>query len=155
MYTVFRFNAMGFTAETERDFVKKDLGPIVKGAYPDIKLMILDDQRVFLPGFAAIVFNDTEARQYVDGIAVHWYVPLSLCTPPAVPACLLACLPVNLAAHFLVGTLTVRSLPPQPSERHPSSFRTCFFCRQRHAQGAHTYTYTHIHTHTHTHTQIS
>src|SRR2546426_2859511 len=42
------FNSMGFTAETERDFIKLNLGPTLeKAGYgaDKIKIMIQDDQR--------------------------------------------------------------------------------------------------------------
>ncbi|CAN7983768.1 unnamed protein product [Ixodes hexagonus] len=70
------FQAMGFRASTQRDFVKFDLGPALEraGYGPDkLKLMILDDQRIFLPNFANVVLHDREASKYVAGIAFHWY----------------------------------------------------------------------------------
>lgn len=52
----FTFQAMGWTAQTQRDFIKKDLGPALHEAgYKDIKLMVLDDQRLLLPYWADIV----------------------------------------------------------------------------------------------------
>uniref|UniRef100_H2YNM8 Glucosylceramidase n=1 Tax=Ciona savignyi TaxID=51511 RepID=H2YNM8_CIOSA len=68
------WQSMGFTAEMQRDFIKTDLGPMLKKYnYGHIKLMILDDQRVFLPAFPEVVLADKEAAQYVSGIGVHWY----------------------------------------------------------------------------------
>jgi hypothetical protein len=47
---------MGWTPEMQRDFIKLDLGPALHGSgLQDIKLMILDDQRLFLPHWAKIV----------------------------------------------------------------------------------------------------
>lgn len=47
---------MGWTAEMQRDFIVEDLGPALKqNGYGDVKLMILDDQRLFLPHWADIV----------------------------------------------------------------------------------------------------
>ena len=46
----FPFQAMHFSIEMERDFAKLDLGPAMEAAgLSDIKLMILDDQSIFLP----------------------------------------------------------------------------------------------------------
>ncbi|VDL68327.1 unnamed protein product [Nippostrongylus brasiliensis] len=50
----------------------------------NLKVMGLDDNRLFLPGWADKIFNDVEAAQYVDGIGVHWY--LNFLTPPSVLA---------------------------------------------------------------------
>ncbi|XP_033106279.1 lysosomal acid glucosylceramidase-like [Anneissia japonica] len=63
-----------FNASMQRDFIKLDLGPqLAKSGFSDVKLMILDDQRFLLPGWAETVLSDEEAAQYVSGIAVHWY----------------------------------------------------------------------------------
>ena len=52
----YSFQAMGFTPETQRDFIKLDLGPALHAAgYANLSLMILDDQRVMLPQWADIV----------------------------------------------------------------------------------------------------
>lgn len=49
----FTFQAMGWYPEQQRDFVKLDLGPALHNAgYEDVKLMILDDQRLLLPYWA-------------------------------------------------------------------------------------------------------
>jgi len=68
------WQSTGFSPEMQRDFVKLDLGPALVGAgYGNIKLMILDDQRMFLPNYPATVLNDPGAAKYVSGIGVHWY----------------------------------------------------------------------------------
>ncbi|XP_077483352.1 lysosomal acid glucosylceramidase-like [Amblyomma americanum] len=70
------FQTMGFTAASQRDFIKFDLGPALESAGygPDkMKLLILDDQRVFLPYWANVVLADPDAAKYVSGIAFHWY----------------------------------------------------------------------------------
>ena len=71
----FPFQCLGFSPELQRDFIAKDLGPALKQAGLErVKLMILDDQRVFLPYWAEKVLYDQSAAQYVSGIAVHWYM---------------------------------------------------------------------------------
>lgn len=43
---------MGFTPETQAIFVTKNLGPTLEqNGFDHIKIMILDDQRLFLPGW--------------------------------------------------------------------------------------------------------
>ncbi|KAJ9589820.1 hypothetical protein L9F63_027919, partial [Diploptera punctata] len=65
---------MGFTPEEMRDFIGSSFGPNLHSrGYGHLKLMILDDNRVFLPGWANVVMNDTEVRRYVSGIAIHSY----------------------------------------------------------------------------------
>lgn len=76
---------MGFTASTERDFIKKDLGPTLeKAGYGNVKVMILDDNRFSLPNFPEVVLEDKIAAKYISGIGVHWYedvfIPASVLT---------------------------------------------------------------------------
>lgn len=52
----FPFQCMGFTPETQMDFIKQDLGPALhKGGYDNIKLMIFDDQRPYVELWARTV----------------------------------------------------------------------------------------------------
>lgn len=70
------FNALGFTAEMQRDFVKLDLGPTLAAAgygLDKLQLMIMDDNRGLLPAWVDTVLNDADAAKYVSGIAYHWY----------------------------------------------------------------------------------
>lgn len=70
----FKFNCMAFTPQLQRDFIKLDLGPALAAAgYEHVKLMILDDQRYLLPGWADVVLADPVAASYVAGIGFHWY----------------------------------------------------------------------------------
>ncbi|WKY03690.1 hypothetical protein Q1695_005001 [Nippostrongylus brasiliensis] len=80
------WQTMFFTSTMQRDFMKVTLGPMLKGndVTKNLKVMGLDDNRLFLPGWADKIFNDVEAAQYVDGIGVHWY--LNFLTPPSVLA---------------------------------------------------------------------
>nr|XP_006814202.1 PREDICTED: glucosylceramidase-like [Saccoglossus kowalevskii] len=71
----FSFQAMYFNETSQRDFIKLDLGPTLKArGHKDVKLMILDDNRIMLPRWAETVLQDPDAAQYVSGIAVHWYL---------------------------------------------------------------------------------
>ncbi|KAL1417671.1 hypothetical protein MTO96_026637 [Rhipicephalus appendiculatus] len=68
--------ALGFTPQTQRDFVKLDMGPaLAEAGYgaDKLQLMIFDDNRIFLPHWADVVLGDPEASKYVHGVAVHWY----------------------------------------------------------------------------------
>ena len=63
-----------YTAEEERDFVKKYLGPTLeKAGLTDLKLMIWDHNRGIMYQRAKAVYDDPEASKYVWGTAIHWY----------------------------------------------------------------------------------
>ncbi len=48
----FSFNCMGWNAENQSIFIGLHLGPTLEAAgYGDIKIMIMDDQRIFLPAW--------------------------------------------------------------------------------------------------------
>lgn len=69
-----KWQSMGWLPDAQRDFIKKDLGPtLAEGGYHNLKLMIHDDQRIFLPMWPKKILSDKEASQYVSGIGVHWY----------------------------------------------------------------------------------
>ncbi|XP_076356538.1 lysosomal acid glucosylceramidase-like [Tachypleus tridentatus] len=73
----FPFQCLGFTPESQRDFIKFHLGPTLEkaGFGPDkLKLMIMDDQRPLLPKWAEKVLQDPVAAKYVSGIGFHWYM---------------------------------------------------------------------------------
>ena len=63
-----------YTAEDERDFVKKYLGPtLAKSPFPDTKLIIWDHNRGLMYQRAKIVYDDPDAAKYVWGTGFHWY----------------------------------------------------------------------------------
>jgi len=63
-----------YTAEDERDFLKKFLGPTLeKEGLADKKILIWDHNRDLLPHRASTILDDPEAAKYVWGIGFHWY----------------------------------------------------------------------------------
>ncbi|XP_051901585.1 lysosomal acid glucosylceramidase [Pristis pectinata] len=77
LMTGYHFQCLGYTPELQRDFIALDLGPALhNSAHKNVKLMMLDDQRLLLPYWAKVVLGDEHAAQYVDGIAVHWYMDM-------------------------------------------------------------------------------
>jgi glucosylceramidase len=63
-----------FTAEEERDFVKKFLGPTLqKAGLKDVKLMIWDHNRGLIYQRAQVAYEDPEASKFIWGAAFHWY----------------------------------------------------------------------------------
>ncbi|XP_077432150.1 lysosomal acid glucosylceramidase isoform X2 [Vanacampus margaritifer] len=73
--TNYSFQALGFTAEEQRDWVALDLGPALRdSSFPHTHVLILDDNRVLLPQWAKVVLSDIHAGRYIHGVAVHWYL---------------------------------------------------------------------------------
>ncbi|XP_054152712.1 putative glucosylceramidase 4 [Oppia nitens] len=61
------FNNVQFTPELQRDFIKKDLGPaLFQSGNKDVKIMIYDDQSLWIKEFAQIVLSDPRANRLVD-----------------------------------------------------------------------------------------
>ena len=50
------FQCLGFTAEQQRDFIARDLGPaLANSSHRHVQLIILDDNRLHLPHWAKVV----------------------------------------------------------------------------------------------------
>jgi hypothetical protein len=73
----FRYwQTLRFNVTTERDFVKRDLGPTMKKNHPDMKIIMMDDQKDLLLDWDATLL-DADSAQYVSGVGVHWYKDLA------------------------------------------------------------------------------
>lgn len=70
---LFTYEGQVFTPETERDFIKHYLGPVLRKAAPDVNIMILDHNKNHLPDWVPVILGDPDAAKYVWGTAVHWY----------------------------------------------------------------------------------
>lgn len=63
-----------YSAEEERDFLKKYLGPTLENEQlGDKKIIIWDHNRDLLFERANIILNDPDASKYVWGVGFHWY----------------------------------------------------------------------------------
>jgi glucosylceramidase len=63
-----------YTAEEERDFIKKYLGPTLwQNGMKSKKLIAWDHNRDLLYHRASTILHDTAAAKYVWGIGFHWY----------------------------------------------------------------------------------
>lgn len=63
-----------YTAEEERDFIKRYLGPsLVKAGLGNKKLIAWDHNRDLLYHRASIILSDPEAAKYIWGFGYHWY----------------------------------------------------------------------------------
>jgi glucosylceramidase len=69
-----RWESCIYTAEEERDFVKKFLGPTMhKAGYANKKIIAWDHNRDLIYQRAKTYFDDPEAAKYIWGIGFHWY----------------------------------------------------------------------------------
>ncbi|CAH1363805.1 unnamed protein product [Tenebrio molitor] len=69
-----KINSVGWSPTMMATWIRHNLGPTIRNSsHSAIKIITLDDQRFFLPWFVNIVFKHKTTRDYVDGIAVHWY----------------------------------------------------------------------------------
>jgi glucosylceramidase len=63
-----------YSAEEERDFVKKHLGPVLKEAgLGHIKIFAWDHNRERVVERGQVIFSDTAASKRLAGIGFHWY----------------------------------------------------------------------------------
>jgi len=63
-----------YTAEEERDFLKKYLGPTLnKAGLGNKKIIVWDHNRDLISQRANTILDDAEANKYVWGIGFHWY----------------------------------------------------------------------------------
>jgi glucosylceramidase len=69
-----RWESCIFTAEEERDFIKKYLGPTMyKNDFQDKKLIAWDHNRDLVYQRASVLLGDPDAAKYIWGIGFHWY----------------------------------------------------------------------------------
>lgn len=69
-----RWESCIYTAEEERDFLKKYLGPTLKkDGLGDKKIIVWDHNRDIIYQRASTYFKDPEAAQYIWGLGFHWY----------------------------------------------------------------------------------
>ncbi|KAF8376262.1 hypothetical protein PRIPAC_82691 [Pristionchus pacificus] len=63
------------TATYQSNFIKDHLAPALRSseASKNLKIMGLEDQRVYLPEWMDEFANDKDALTLLDGISVHWY----------------------------------------------------------------------------------
>ncbi|XP_013167366.1 PREDICTED: glucosylceramidase-like [Papilio xuthus] len=70
------FQHLGWTVEKMGEWIKNDLGPMLRNSsFKDVKILAVDDQRYSIPmWFNILLLLAPEAEEYIDGIAVHYYV---------------------------------------------------------------------------------
>eukprot|EP01062_Namystynia_karyoxenos_P016862 TRINITY_DN16214_c0_g1_i2.p1 TRINITY_DN16214_c0_g1~~TRINITY_DN16214_c0_g1_i2.p1 ORF type:complete len:664 (+),score=218.46 TRINITY_DN16214_c0_g1_i2:69-1994(+) len=66
------WEACVFSAEHEADWIASYLGPTLRKDHPDIKIFAYDHNKDHVARWAETIYN-SPARDFVAGIAVHWY----------------------------------------------------------------------------------
>jgi glucosylceramidase len=78
-----KFMSLGWSASSQGKWISENLGPLIKEKFPNLKILTGDDQRYVIPLWLNQMFESyPESRNYIDGIAVHWYWD-SLISPKA------------------------------------------------------------------------
>lgn len=63
-----------YSSEQEKDMIKKYLGPaLIKHGFSDVKILIWDHNKELVFERTRDIIEDTEADQFVSGVAFHWY----------------------------------------------------------------------------------
>ncbi|KAG5897309.1 hypothetical protein JTB14_011472 [Gonioctena quinquepunctata] len=89
--------SVAWTTWRMQSWISNNLGPSIRNSsHSDINIMALDDQRLFLP-FVDKILTDENVSNYIDGIAVHWY--LDIASPK-----LLADIHEKYPNKFILGT---------------------------------------------------
>ncbi len=69
-----QWESMHFTPQTQRDFIKKHLGPGLNASdHDDVRVLIYDQNRDHLEEWATAILSDPQIKPYVYGTAIHWY----------------------------------------------------------------------------------
>jgi len=67
-----------YTAEAEREFLKRNLGPtLAREGLSDKKIVIWDHNRDLINHRLETIYGDPEAAKYAWGAGFHWYEPWS------------------------------------------------------------------------------
>ena len=69
-----QWESMHFTPQTQRDFIKNHLGPMLHSAgFAELKLLGYDQNRDQMEEWADTLFGDAACARFTYGLAVHWY----------------------------------------------------------------------------------
>lgn len=68
-----QWEACVYTPESQTAFIRDHLGPVLHAEQPGVKIIGYDHNKDHVVKWAEAIYGDAEAKQYVDGIGVHWY----------------------------------------------------------------------------------
>lgn len=68
------FLRLGWDPISQGKWLANNLGPMINASFPDIKILVCDDQVLFFPKWFNIMYSAVpESRKYVYGHAFHFY----------------------------------------------------------------------------------
>lgn len=68
-------NSLGIDRDDYVLFYKLYLGPMLQQrGFGQLKLMMLDDNKGYIPNWVGAMFSDPEASKYIAGVGIHWYM---------------------------------------------------------------------------------
>jgi len=68
------WESMHFTPESQAKFIGRYMGPTLhKSGFGGLKLLAFDQNTAEMPEWAHVIYADSAANKYTDGMAVHWY----------------------------------------------------------------------------------
>ena len=68
------WESMHFSPESQAIFIGKYMGPTLeKSGFGGLKLLAFDQNTAEMPEWAHVIYGDSLANKYTDGMAVHWY----------------------------------------------------------------------------------
>lgn len=62
-----------WTPQSMVEFVRDHLGPVLRADHPHLKIIGFDHNKDHVLDWARVLYGDPEARDYFDGVGVHWY----------------------------------------------------------------------------------
>ncbi|KAJ8910784.1 hypothetical protein NQ315_015125 [Exocentrus adspersus] len=66
--------SVAWTSTEMLNWINNNLGPTLRNStFSNIAIMAIDDQRFFYPWYVDLLFINANVRNYVNGLAVHWY----------------------------------------------------------------------------------
>lgn len=99
LFSGYPFQCLGFTPEHQRDFIARDLGPaLANSTHRNVRLLMLDDQRLLLPRWAQVVRPRTSMGAPVT---LKLRIPMTGFRVPSLP-------------QFLIGFFELPGLEPPP-----------------------------------------
>lgn len=74
IYSSTKTMSLGWNPQNQAKFVAKNLGPMMRKYFPNVKIFTGDEQRFVFPIWFDEMYKEyPESESYIDGHAVHWY----------------------------------------------------------------------------------
>lgn len=67
-----RFESCAYRTQDMAAFIETHLGPAVRAAFPDLKIMAYDHNKIASLSWMQELYGNNGTSQYIDGTALHW-----------------------------------------------------------------------------------